>query len=763
MKKQLLYFALLLFSGLPVTAQLSQARRWLGDKQEIVFDTSGRMIGFPRVYATEQTRLAFKITVPAGLLTEEFATFAKKLQETKKFIDTHSGTVNPGYSCLFGAAFTAFTEGLDKALHYLDQGIPCDRGALQRMIDTFSLIRSPAPAKPGTTAPDPSQKQDTFAATAVLPFQLMLQNILDRQYAVVLNNGNICTDTIFLKAQLTGCRPGCIDFIAEPTAIQDALCKACGVKNLSQVNFKLLHLDPLRQTIIDWNKIQLSDPEFVVDEQFDNLVAAICDASKATGNIPKKTSLYTKWLLGWLWYTKGELVWNPFPSITKTTKDSITAAIKVQDKLLDSAKAMGVFLDSAKANEVKTFAHEYAFTGISNRIKSNNDFIDSVSKKKDTLQQQLKTDVVDAIKKVNFLYAGVLKLSRYGGLDHSASVNPQKQFDAAMNFQSIPLSNRHQAQVTEVPENEKLYFLVHNIANGTRARIFDSPLPFNDLEEFTKLVNDQLSLINFSDVTNAMLQKLQSFTASLTPYNKQNDLAHDFAGADTSKPDCHVACIFLQQLKRERDAKGNGFLPKTDLFNQRTLSDPFYSTYMQAANIDEAPYKDTFTIKQYINKDSAVVMKSSIRIGKLRFVEIAAGIAITRNPVYTTSIDTASGGFRVSSLDNQARAIVGFKFYPWRNFRRDNSLIPRYLFRRLSVFGGFELLDPLKNFYVGGAYDVVPGLAFSMGANYYLQTNYRIQNNAVTDTYRTYKKSSPYYAVMVNPVLFVQFVKLFFK
>lgn len=331
-----------------------------------------------------------------------------------------------------------------------------------------------------------------------------------------------------------------------------------------------------------------------------------------------------------------------------------------------------------------------------------------------------------------------------------------------MNFQPITLNNRPRAQVTEVPGNEKLYFLVHNIANGARIRIFDSPLPFNDLEEFTKLVNEQLSLINFSDVTSAMLQKLGNFAASLAPYNKKTDLAHDFAGTDTSKSDCHVACVFLQQLQRERNANGDGFLPKIDLFDQRTLSVPLYSTYMQPANIDEAPYKDTFTIKLGINKDSAV-MKSSVRIGKLRYVEIAAGIAFTRHPVYTTTIDTALGGFHVSSQDNRARAIVGFKFYPWKNFRRDNGLIPRYLFRRLSVFGGFEILKPLENFYVGGAYDVVPGLAFSMGANYYLQTNYRIQNNAITDTYRTYKHSSTYYAVMVNPVLFVQFVKLFFK
>jgi len=83
--------------------------------------------------------------------------------------------------------------------------------------------------------------------------------------------------------------------------------------------------------------------------------------------------------------------------------------------------------------------------------------------------------------------------------------------------------------------------------------------------------------------------------------------------------------------------------------------------------------------------------------------------------------------------------------------------------RRLNIFGGFDLLHPLDNFYLGGGYDIVPGLSFSIGANFYLQENNKIENNVVTDTYRSYKLSGPYYGITVNPELLVQFVKLFFQ
>jgi hypothetical protein len=80
----------------------------------------------------------------------------------------------------------------------------------------------------------------------------------------------------------------------------------------------------------------------------------------------------------------------------------------------------------------------------------------------------------------------------------------------------------------------------------------------------------------------------------------------------------------------------------------------------------------------------------------------------------------------------------------------------------VSVFAGFDFLHPLNNFYVGGGYDVIPGLSVLAGNNYYLRTFNEIQNNQIINTTKSYRSGGFVYGVTVNPILFAQFIKTFF-
>jgi hypothetical protein len=342
------------------------------------------------------------------------------------------------------------------------------------------------------------------------------------------------------------------------------------------------------------------------------------------------------------------------------------------------------------------------------------------------------------------------------------SVNPQKQFDASNNFRPVLLKYFQRRKINEIPENENLYIAVHNIPQNIKLKIEEKALQFNDQEEFTKLVSDQLSKIDFSNLDASTVKNLEDFVSSL---GVAGSVESKLKGASITDEDCASG---LKPLLKNFSAKiKSGFItfpPDTSLFVEVASIGPLYRTQLDPITSFETPYRDSITIKAVYTKDSsAPVAKTFVKVGRLSFIQLAAGMAVNKEPVSITKIDTSGNGFRVSSSDNRAKAIFGVKIYPFRNYNRDHGLIPRYPLRRLSVMGAFELLHPLDNFYIGGAYDIVPGLAFSAGVNYYLQTRYQIENNVVTNTSRSYEKSGAYYSVVVNPVLFVQFVKLFFK
>ncbi|MBO9564055.1 MAG: hypothetical protein J7621_14825, partial [Niastella sp.] len=307
-----------------------------------------------------------------------------------------------------------------------------------------------------------------------------------------------------------------------------------------------------------------------------------------------------------------------------------------------------------------------------------------------------------------------------------------------------------------------VHIAIHNIPQAIKVKIDEKSLPFNDQEEFTALVSDLLSKIDFSGLPGANIQNLEAFFASFgVPGGEKSILK----GASQDQSECQTSLQpfvkrFSQSIKRGYIT----FPPDTSLFEDVAVNGPLYRTQLDPITAFEAPYRDSITIKAIVKSDSTVdAAKTYVKVGKLRFIQLAAGIAVAKEPISLTKIDTAGNGFKVSTSDNRARAIFGVKIYPFRNYNRDHSIIPRYPLRRLSVMGAFDMLHPLDNFYIGGAYDIVPGLAFSVGANYYLETRHRVENNVIVNTSRSYEKSGAYYSVSVNPVLFVQFVKLFFK
>lgn len=709
---------------------LTQHRR---DIQDIIFDTSGRMISYPSVYVINNTRLRLKVKVPYGTLHTQLKQLETNLIATKSFIEDAS--VAGAYGCFFSTdQYGRFQKELDDKIKMLQNCSPCE------------LLK---------------QYAGPFVSDEFIPLKSFLYNIIQHQYEVRAYKGSFCVQKMPLEAQTVDCRTDCIYYQAKDyKKISEMECSGCTTDMQPNFRFELVEQAPWNATIRDWYQITSNKllgsgkkPADLIDD-----LKKVSTAKDSSGYKQGDLNIrpLKEWFLSWLWFTKGSLTLDPFNLPASTKRAQIGKQIDRLNKQIDKAKEEKRFLDSAQANLPESLVTLPEFREIRKKEVRQQELIQHYTAEKATLQKQLASNkTIDQLTTIPILYKGQLVVSSM------EDKNPLKQFDAAFQYRPVNSKKRQLQKVTEVPENEKLQLLVHNIGQGKQIRFNERSLPFSDQEEFTTFVKESLSAINISSsVPSTAIGSLQDFVRSFIPESSGKKFVRP--GAEIGKF-CEKIQPYLADIIDMLNEEMISFPPDPALFTKLVESEPKFHSELKAAESFEAPYRDSINIREVVKDVEKDVAKTFIKVGKLRFIEPAAGLAITRKPVTVTTIDTARGSFAVNTADNRAVAMVGFKLYPFRNFKRDHGIVPRYFLRRFSGFGGFELLHPRNNFYVGGAYDVVPGLSLMAGNNFYLRTGYKVQNNAITGTSRSYKSSGLYYAVTVNPVLFVEFVKLIFR
>jgi hypothetical protein len=704
---------------------------------DIVFDSSGKIIGFPPAVIRRHTGINFRVKISHSFLDAERKILLRYLNETTSNLTKPDAV----YTCFLGSDYAAFKSDLADAITFIkNDNFFKDRTTLEN-------INSHKPKH--------------------IPLNEYLRTLVDSQFVIKVYNGSklVWEERLSLDMENIDSKKEYVYFQGSRYFRGNAVKQLISSAVLrDQFTFRLLHHDPFSSTLTNWynNEQQLASPHF---DAVKKALNDIDNAANYSSNIPVIQKI-TTWFTDWLWYTKGELTIHPFnrkdANHIKTFKDKIDAAQASLDILLPQK----AFVDSCIAQLKKRERNFPALTRLQQQSLALADQVRSDSADLTDNKKDLTANTTDIAKlsKVYLRYQGDLFTSITG------HVNVMKQFDAATDYAPVYKHNRppypdrwSNERVTEMPENEKVILMVQNNPASVKLKFDEKRFDFDDKEEFTKQVYEQLQKIDFSAVTTGNLLTTSNFFEALTEPSKK------FGGdnALNKTVNCAVNSYLHELLKiLKATLQITEFPPAADLFYpnavEGTTAD--YSTYISPATQFEAAYRDSITIKDITKSETGKdVGKSFIKVGALRQTQIAAGIAIVRTPVTTTSIDTAGNGFKVSSSDNASNAIVGFKIYPLKNYNRDNGIIPRYFFRRLSVFGGFDIIHPLNNFYLGGAYDIVPGLAFIVGNNYYKQTTYTIANNQVIDTKHRYANGGFFYSVTVNPILFTQIIKTFFK
>jgi hypothetical protein len=717
---------------------------------EIGFDSSGRMVQFPPAVIRPGAKLTFTVTTSQQFLHAELTQITDRISKAIGYANTDSNRA--GWPCLFEMTNKDYAGYLTQARDYLQSLGPCER-------------------------PDPSKLNPKI--TAILPLADYIPAAYDSQFEVkVIGRNKKTTDSIFLTLGKDACKKNCLTFKGEISRkVRDILKNQCPSCWTDSLQFQLVYHNPFNSTLIKLFNSQEDTTMKIFDstafistfmpigKAFDPLDGIQCDTFT---HLIKEFTPLGKWMMAWLWYS-GKLTINPFPVLSEARQKQIKDSIDLLNKEMAKTTELEQFIDSSK---VKLWPAERHYAAYGRLIDQGN-MLKQTFSQDSTLLVKLKKAQKDSITYVdqiaatsNFLYNGKLVISRDG------RVVVEKQFDAQDQYQVVYSSRRELERMTEIPENERLVLMIQNADTAANLNATERLLPFNDLEEFTQLVTSQLSAANINSATAAQYASFEGTIAQLFNSPSQglanlapaaNPTILNWKGAPCP---CSGSYGILRYAYDNLTAR-RVILPSAKLFKPQQLGKPQYATNIIRTLVYKhttpTPFTDSVTLKQIVKKDTTVLTNTYLKVGQLRFMQLAAGIMFLHKPVSTTTIDTAAGALKANTSTTAATSFFGFKLYLLaKNYNRDNSLLPRYPLRRLSFFAGFDIIHPLNNFYYGGGYDIVPGLAVLVGDNIFLRTYNQVENNQIVNTTKGYQSGSLVYGVTVNPVLFVQYIKTFF-
>lgn len=733
---------LILLTAMSATAQ---------KKAHLTFDSSGRLTAFPPAIVRTGSNICMKVAVSAHYIRQQMATFRTRLEIVSAKLKEDN--TFDSYYCYFQQdKFNTYLNSLDTLIKYLD---------------TTLLLQSGSPDK------YISYLIDRFDTDKHVPGKAFLENTFRKQFEARIMRGSTIAGSVMLNKVAFDKEKHCFYFSSDCQKIKDFHCNDCGASAPLELSIQLIHTDPFSQTVKEWfeeqNQWLVNLTSLTNIQNSLKNIAGMATVGKPFIDEHKNITTLKPWFLNWLWYTNGELVLDPFNAVTKAGNLAIKESIKETDEKINNLKPRKNFIDSVLKNIDYKLNRYAAFKHVQQKSKALNKELEDLLELKKDLEKKLNQRSADypEIQPKSFLNNVDLLLTE------GRKIHPQIQFDGKKKYNQITGTKRQLNRTMEIPDNETAVVIVHNVDSSISLTFDQHRLGFADNEEVTEWLSQLLSQANAISTSIPNIGKLQNTIreyvlkpgdAGAPPLADSIFVARAEALKEVCKSFPDLVFKKLVQLGNDFKAGQVTFAYTQSIFIGNAPATPLLTSHTELVKFyNESPFKDSFVVKQKTGTEEKEAFKTNINVGKLRFVQVAAGIAITDKAVTQSTIDTSGNGFRINSADNKAKAIIGFKIYPFQYYARDRWLRPRYLLHRISFFGGFEILHPLDNFYIGGCYDLVPGIGFSVGKNIYLKTRYKIENNAITNTSRTYDGSGAYYSVVVNPVLFVEFVKLFFK
>lgn len=458
-----------------------------------------------------------------------------------------------------------------------------------------------------------------------------------------------------------------------------------------------------------------------------------------------KASDNNRWLASWLWYTGGFPRFNPFDfSSGQPLKSYANTNFKIDtSQYYDSfITAVNNAIDE-QCQHAKPGSPDSILMLVEKKKQGEAKLIDKSAGLAFIEKQNNKADAFSQSQKV--IYKGDILVSTKDQLRYIRYHDRLKGYMLS------------QKQPKDYPEDYAMYVGVVNVPAGKSTTLDQRLSDFTEKAEFSTQLQESLGALSTGRST-----IIDAFGAS----NKQL-LSWQPAG-NTSPQTCDSlvgATLALYHLYHFVTMGYNGDLPVPEKLTPQTDSSQYqYTTILAGQDDKAAPFTNEYSIIERLASDTSkkqIAKGFRYNVGKLRSFAIGAGLAFGFSQVRQVNVDSV-GALSTTTDAARAKFIVGLKYYPFKTFLRDNGICPRWPERRFSLFGGFEVLDPLNNLYLGIGYDIVPGLNVNAGANFYRQNYYRIQNDRILDK-ATRMPAVGYLAVTLDPEVVVDLIKLMAK
>lgn len=270
------------------------------------------------------------------------------------------------------------------------------------------------------------------------------------------------------------------------------------------------------------------------------------------------------------------------------------------------------------------------------------------------------------------------------------------------------------------------------------------------------VIRDQCYPLDYTDSVqvrkqaNAMLERFKCFVDQVRDCRQEMKNLHDRLKTIVERTNYLVSIA-------------NRSLPPRDYTETRD-NNPFYQTYLFTADIPENATQRTFVINETKPKtpgssetETKAVARQRVRIGKLHFIDLSAGIAFTTKEYMVTK--QSGTALPETKPGEQFKAVAGLHIYPLGLFKLDDRF-PGPLKHRSSLFLGVSIPKALDNFYVGYGYDPVPGIRVTVGGHFFKSTRYEIFNNQVVDQASGLSFAGTFVSATIEPATFIKLIGL---
>ena len=189
---------------------------------------------------------------------------------------------------------------------------------------------------------------------------------------------------------------------------------------------------------------------------------------------------------------------------------------------------------------------------------------------------------------------------------------------------------------------------------------------------------------------------------------------------------------------------------------------PNFETYTQETHLEPSSKAQliTHTLELTKAKDKKISFTDKYLLNKLHVWQLSAGLAFTPLTVKTTDIDKNG---KVAFSEEFTYFILGLKLYPIKKMdTRYNKVFGPKWSSKINLNIHLTPITPLKNFFTGIGYDIIPGLNINGGVLWSRHFKVQMMNDEIINKSLSFK-SYGYIALTLDVAAFSNLVKLFIK